>query len=62
MPKSDSCQKLHYSSPNGFPCLNEPICGRASSKSELNLQRLIVEGNWGAPVFKHQGQTISSAV
>lgn len=34
MPGSFSCQKLHYSPPNGFHCLKQ-ISGRAPSKSEL---------------------------
>lgn len=45
--RSRSCQKLHYSAPNGFPCLNQTICRRAPGKSELNPRRGIVGGNRG---------------
>lgn len=42
-----ACQKLHYSAPNGFPCLNQTIYGRAPRKSEINPERCIVGGKWG---------------
>lgn len=47
-----SCQKLHYSAPNGFPCLNQTIYGRAPRKSEINPERCIVGGNWGVHVWR----------
>lgn len=62
MPSSLSCQKLHYSAPNGFPGLNQAICRRAPSMSELIPQRWIVGGDWGVRGWEKKGRQIHDPI